>query len=380
MNCFPKTCCGIDALTGRSVEIRFGDRIETVAAAGQAADFLAPAFIDVQVNGFAGVDFNSPASTHEAISRATRAIRSTGVSRYFPTVITGSAQNMTASLRNLAAAAETIPERHSIAGFHVEGPHIAPEDGPRGAHPLEWVRPPDIDLFHRLQEAAGGRIRLVTVSPHWPAAPAYIEALVKRDVTVSIGHTSACADQLDAAVRAGARLSTHIGNGAHQVLRRHPNYLWDQLADDRLTAGLIVDGKHLGAAFLKVALRAKTPARAYLVTDASAPAGCAPGRYHLGQQVVDLTPDGRVVLAGQDRLAGSALRMDDAIANVMAMTGMPLPDALSMATIVPARACRIPGRENGLVPGDCADIVEFSVTSGRIKVTGLYIDGEHVAI
>ena len=380
MICSQSRCSGTDALSGRIVEVTFGERIETVAPTANAGNFLAPAFIDVQVNGFAGVDFNDPATTHEAISRATRAIRATGVARYFPTVITGSPQNMTASLRNLALAAESIPERHSIAGFHVEGPHIAPEDGPRGAHPLEWVCPPDLDLFQRLQEAAGGRIRLLTVSPHWPGAPAYIEALVQRDVTVSIGHTGASAEQLDAAVRAGASMSTHIGNGAHQVMRRHPNYLWEQLADDRLTAGLIVDGIHLGAAFLKVALRAKTPARALLVTDASAPAGCAPGRYHLGHQVVDLTADGRIVLAGQDRLAGAALRMDDAISNVMAMAGIPLPDALAMATIIPARACRIHGRENGLAPGDAADIVEFSIASGRIKVTGLYIDGEKVAI
>lgn len=373
-------CSGVEALTGRAVDVTFGTRIESVAPAPGSATFLAPAFIDVQVNGFAGVDFNSPATTHEAIGHATRVIRGTGVARYFPTVITGSPENMTESLRNLARAAESIAERSSIAGFHVEGPHIAPEDGPRGAHPLEWVQAPNLDLFHRMQDAAGGRIRLLTISPHWPGAPAYIEKVAQSGVTVSIGHTSATAEQLDAAVQAGATLSTHIGNGAHQVLHRHPNYLWDQLADDRLIAGMIVDGIHLGAAFLKVAVRAKTPARSLLVTDASTPACCAPGRYYLGRQTVDLTPDGRVVLAGQQRLAGSALRMDDAISNVMAMAGVTLAEAVGMASLVPARACQIPGRRNGLVPGDAADLVEFDLVDGRVKVTGLYIDGEKVAI
>ena len=373
-------CYGVDALTGSPVAVQFSKRIESVTPAAEAARYLAPAFIDVQVNGFAGVDFNSPATSHEAISQGTRAIRRTGVSRYFPTVITGGPDAMAGALRNLANAAETIPERASIAGFHVEGPHIAPEDGPRGAHPIEWVRPPDLDLFARLQDAARGRVKLVTVSPHWPGAPAYIEALVRQNVKVSVGHTGASAEQIDAAVKAGATLSTHIGNGAHQVLRRHPNYLWEQLADDRLTAGLIVDGIHIGAAFLKVAVRAKTPARALLVTDASTPADCAPGRYHLGQQAVDLTPDGRVVLAGQERLAGSALRMDDAVANVMAMAGVTLAEAVTMASVTPARACGIEGRQRGLTPGDLADLVEFTVADGRLKVSALYIDGEKAAL
>lgn len=373
-------CSGFDALTARAVEISFGESIESVAPSAQAGRFLAPAFIDVQVNGFDGVDFNSPDTTHESIARATRAIRGTGVSRYFPTVITGAPDAMAASLRNLANAAETIHERKSIAGFHVEGPHIAPDDGPRGAHPIEWVRPPDLDLFERLQEAARGRIKLVTVSPHWPGAPAYIEALVAQNVVVSIGHTGATASQLDDAVKAGATMSTHIGNGAHQILRRHPNYLWDQLADDRLTAGMIVDGIHIGTAFLKVAIRAKTPARAILVTDASAPAGCQPGRYHLGQQAVDLTADGRVVLAGQERLAGSALRLDHAIGNVMAMAGITLSEAVAMATTVPARAAHIAGRQTGLAPGDLADIVEFTIEEGRLAIKTLYIAGEKAAL
>ena len=160
-------------------------------------------------------------------------------------------------------------------GFHVEGPHISPDDGPRGAHPQRWVRPPDLDEFRRWQDATDGRIRIVTLSPEWPEAPRYIEALVAKGVVASIGHTKATAQQIADAVSAGATLSTHLGNGAHPVLRRHPNYIWEQLAEDRLMADFIVDGIHLPTSFLKVALRAKGIERSVLVTDARSPAGAA---------------------------------------------------------------------------------------------------------
>src|SRR5206468_527015 len=163
--------------------------------------------------------------------------------------------------------------------------------------------------YRRWQEATDGNIRLITLSPHWPEATGWIEAVVKDKVTVSIGHTGANSKQITAAVDAGATLSTHLGNGAHAVMRRHPNYLWDQLAEDRLSASFIADGIHLGRAFLRTALRAKTVQRAVLVTDASAPAGAVPGRYHLGEAEADYLPDGRVVLAGTDKLAGSGLKM-----------------------------------------------------------------------
>ncbi len=373
-----QSCCGFNP-AGAFVAVGFNEAIESVDSVEPTNDyFVAPGFIDIQVNGFAGVDFNSPRTTAADISRATRTIRQSGVTRYFPTVITGAPDSMAACLRNLAAARETIPERSSITAFHVEGPHISPDDGPRGAHPREWVCAPDVHLFHRLQDAAGGHIRLVTVSPHWPEAPHYIEALVRVGVVVSLGHTNANAQQIDDCVRAGATMSTHIGNGADAVLRRHPNYLWDQLADDRLFAGMIADGIHLGAAFLKVAVRAKGAARSVLVTDASAPAGCAPGRYRLGQLDVDLTADGRVVMAGQERLAGSALHMHRAIQNVMDMTGVPFADAVEMATTNPARACHIADRQKGLSPDDAADLVLLKKTEAGLEIQKVWVSGELV--
>ena len=150
-----------------------------------------PGFTDIQVNGFAGADYNSPRTTLEEIARSLRALFSTGVTQLLPTVITGSPKDMLGALTNLARARRELPEGKAIAGFHVEGPHISSDDGPRGAHPLRWVRPPDLGEYRRWQDATGGQIKLVTLAPEWPEAPRYVEALVRDGVTVSIGHTGA---------------------------------------------------------------------------------------------------------------------------------------------------------------------------------------------
>lgn len=376
-------CSGLDALSGDPIEIAFEDRITGRApcpAPPEPDRYLAPAWIDLQVNGFAGVDYNHPATAHEEIARSIRELFSTGVTRFFPTVITGSPEDMQGALRNLRTARETLCEGRAIEGFHVEGPHISPEDGPRGAHPRRWVRPPDLEEFARMQEAAGGLIRLLTLSPEWPQAPRYIEALTGQGVVVAIGHTNATAAQIAEAVRTGATLSTHLGNGAHALLPRHPNYLWDQLAEDRLMASFIVDGIHLPSAFLKVALRAKGPERSILVTDAVTPVGCPPGRYRLGEQEIDLTPDNRVVLAGQTRLAGSALRLDRGLENLMRLAGLSLSEAVAMATINPARAARMAARQIGLHAGERADIVQFRFDpqTQEIHIAATYVDGDLV--
>jgi N-acetylglucosamine-6-phosphate deacetylase len=199
-------------------------------------------------------------------------------------------------------------------------------------------------------------------------------------VVVSIGHTNATTEQIADAVSAGATMSTHLGNAAHSVLPRQRNYIWDQLADDRLTASFIVDGIHLGRSFLRTALRAKGIARSVLVTDASAPAGANPGRYTLGDQLVDLTEDGRVVLADQDRLAGSALRMDHGVANLVTEGGVSLADAVTMATTNAARAAGVSGRALGLRPGERADLVVFTFDDGHgtLQVLETYLNGRKV--
>src|SRR5579872_4379722 len=211
-------CTGRSAISGERIEIEFNRAITGVEALlTDAADdgiFIAPGFIDLQVNGFAGTDFNSPVTPYHDIQQAIALLFSTGVTRFFPTVITGAPDAMLASLRNLAAAREALAEGPAMEAFHVEGPHISPDDGPRGAHPREWVRAPDFAEFLRWQEAAEGQVRLVTLAPEWPGATRYIEQITELGVVAAIGHTRATPDQMRDAVAAGATLSTHLGNGA----------------------------------------------------------------------------------------------------------------------------------------------------------------------
>lgn len=362
-----KQVLGILPGTSSVVNVEYRDAIEAVDELihpPETKEFLVPGFVDVQVNGFAGVDYNDPDSPHEAIARSIRTMFSTGVARFFPTVITGSKERIAGALRNLRNFKDEMqrsgmPEAHAMEAFHVEGPHISPETGPRGAHPLEHIRPPDVEEFRHWQEAADGHVRLVTVSPEWDQTPAYVKELVRSGVVASIGHTKATAAQIRAAVDAGATMSTHLGNAAHATLPKVQNYIWDQLAEDRLTASFIVDGIHIPGSFFRAAVRAKGVERAVLVTDAVMPALCAPGPYQLGQVDVELHANGSVTLSGSDRLAGSALRMDHAIGNSVRLGGISLREALAMATVNAARAARIAGRQRGFAPGEKADLVRF---------------------
>ena len=376
-------CLGIDSINGSAVEISgeaIIDSVEPLITAPEGLEHVSPGFIDIQVNGFAGVDYNSARTPHDEIARSVHAQYACGVTRFFPTVITGGPAEMIGALRNLANAKESLTEGVAMEAFHVEGPHISPDDGPRGAHPRQWVRKPDLEEFHRWQDAANGYIRLVTLAPEWPEANDYIEALVRQGIVIAIGHTDATGEQIRDAVSAGATLSTHLGNGAHQMLLRHPNYIWEQLAEDRLAADFIVDGIHLPDCYLRAALRAKGIERSILVTDASTPAGCEPGRYYLGEQAVDLSADGRVTLAGQTKLAGSALKMHVGVENLMKLARISLAEAITMSTRNPARVARIGSRQRGLTPGDRADVVRFNYNneSKSIKILNTWVGGELV--
>jgi N-acetylglucosamine-6-phosphate deacetylase len=341
---------------------------------------VAPGFIDIQVNGFAGVDYCGAGASVEEIGRSLEAQFACGVTRLFPTVITGGRDEMLAAIRNLARARSQLRHGSAMEGFHIEGPHISPEDGPRGAHPRQHVRPPDFDEFLRWQDAAEGRVKLVTLSPEWPGSARYIERVAAAGVTVAIGHMQATAAQIEDAVRAGATLSTHLGNGAHSTLPRHPNYLWQQMADDRLAASFIADGIHLDGSFLTVALRAKGVLRSILITDAVAPAGCPPGPYRLGEVEVTLHPEQRVTLRDSGRLAGSALHMHHGVGNMMRLAGLSLVEAVTTATRNPARVTRIAGRQRGITPGERFDAVRFEFDSGAksLRILETILDGETV--
>jgi N-acetylglucosamine-6-phosphate deacetylase len=290
-----------------------------------------PGLFDLQVNGFAGIDFNVPGLTADRVSEALDRMRATGVTRCLPTLITSSFEQFAASARVLSGMTN-----EAIAGIHMEGPYLSPDDGPRGAHPREDVRAASIDDFKRRQDAAAGRIVLVTIAPEAPGALALIEHLVDAGVRVAIGHTAATPDQLADAIMIGATLATHLGNGCAQQLPRHPNVIWELLAADMVFASLIVDGHHLPGSTVKAMVRAKGAHRVILVTDAIAAAGGAPGRYTIGGAACDLNEHGRVSLPGTPYLAGSALTMDRAIANTVRFTGLAIDDVIPMASTIPA--------------------------------------------
>ena len=291
-----------------------------------------PGLFDLQVNGFAGVDFNAPDLTADRVRVALGRMRATGVTRLLPTLVTSSFEDFAASARVLANMTDA-----AIAGIHMEGPYISPEDGPRGAHPRAHVKAASRDDFNRRQDAARGRIVLVTLAPEVPGALGIIEWLVAAGVRVAIGHSAASAQQIADAIAAGATLSTHLGNGCASMLARHPNVIWEQLAADALVASLIVDGHHLPASTVKAMVRAKGPARTILVTDATAAAGSAPGRYRIGAIECELGADGRVSLPGTPFLAGSSLTLDRAVANTVRFAGLPIETVIPMASTIPAQ-------------------------------------------
>jgi N-acetylglucosamine-6-phosphate deacetylase len=326
---------------------------------------LSPGFVDLQINGYGGMDFNDAATATEQIAATTRALWQTGVTSFCPTIITESSEHISQCLTNLIRAAGESPEfGRAMSGIHLEGPFISPEDGPRGAHPRQHVRPPDWEQFRRWQDAAQGRIVLVTLSPEWPESFGFIERAAASGVIVAIGHTAAAPAQIADAVRAGAKVSTHLGNGSHAKIDRHPNYIWEQLANDRLWASFIVDGHHLPPSVVKCFLRSKGVARSILVTDAIAAAGRPAGRYRLGNVEVEVSEGRRVSLPGTPYLAGSALEMHDAIGKTVAYSDATLDDALRMASANPAGLLGLADKIGSVATGRDADFILFDWDEG----------------
>ncbi len=343
--------------------------------AAESVPLVAPGFVDVQVNGYRGREFTSAEFSVDDLRLVAQAMDRFGVTRWLATLTTHSFDVLRQAASVIALACRTDPElARRIAGIHLEGPYVSAEDGPRGAHPRAHCREPDFDEFQRLQDAAEGRIRLVTLSPEYKGAAKMIGRVAATGVVVGIGHTAATVVQIRAAVDAGARLSTHLGNGCHRLLPRHVNYLWVQLAEDRLWASLICDGHHLPPEVVKTFVRAKTPARCLLVSDLVAQAGLAPGRYAGGLGEVEMLADGRLVVAGQAELmAGATAPIGTGVANVMRFAEVTLAEAVAMASQRPAELLGLPvGR---LEVGAPAELVLFDLPqqAGKAPDAGLHI-------
>jgi N-acetylglucosamine-6-phosphate deacetylase len=302
------------------------------------ARWLVPGLIDLQVNGLLGLDVNAADLTTDVIHDLVRAEARCGVTGFCPTLVTAAEDRLSHALAVIARARqEDGRTRHAVLGVHVEGPYLCAEDGPRGAHDPAALRVPSTEEFDRWQRAAGGAVRIVTLAPELPGAMDYIRHIRDRGTIAAVGHTGASAAQIRAAADAGAKLSTHLGNGAHAMLPRHPNYLWAQLAETRLAASFIADGHHLPADTFLAMVRAKGTGRRILVSDSVALAGCAPGTYQTPVGgTVTLHPDGRLVLGDTDLLAGSACTLLDCARWAVRRAGLDLGRVAAMASSGPA--------------------------------------------
>lgn len=378
---------------GRTVDVKVtGDVISMIAPAAEvdAPQWLVPGLVDLQVNGYGGIDFNDGHLDTASVARLIRSEWQLGVTAICPTLITGPEGRILDALAAIAAARRADPLfRHAIPCVHVEGPYLSAEDGPRGAHDPAFLRPPDVHELARWQHAAEGAVGIVTVAPELPGALDYIKAAVAQGVVVSLGHSAANREQVIAAVDAGASLCTHLGNGCSLLLPRHNNHLWPQLADDRLTAGFIADGHHLPADMFLAMTRAKGIDKSVLVSDSVALAGNPPGRYKtaVGGEV-ELSASRRLSLAGSDGqlLAGSVSSLTECLSWAIHDVGLPPVAAFQMATGNPWRvlervaASTTATRRGTLRVGAMADLTLFGHDqgTGRLEPRTVLVAGAPV--
>ena len=293
-------------------------------------EHLAPKWIDLQINGYGGIDFNSAGLTVEKVRAVTRRLAADGTAGYLPTFVTGDPAVVCDNLRVVAEARRTDAEcRDRILGVHLEGPFISPELGAVGTHPIEWVHAPDVALFDRFQEAADGAVRLVTVAAEIGGMPEFVRELAKRGVAVSLGHQMAATPaEVEPCLAAGARAFTHLGNGIPNMIPRHDNVIFTALAEDRASVMFIPDGHHLPDTMLKVFTRAVPLSRLIAVSDAQYPAGMPPGRYRVTGADAVLEPDGLLWNPARKCLVGATTPMAKMMELLQSRIGLSLADCL----------------------------------------------------
>lgn len=375
---------GIHYMTGNPVRIEINDGlIGTVKEITTLDDrnknlFIAPGLIDNQINGYINVDFSgNNLSPHDLITAA-KAIWKDGVTSFLPTLVTNSNENLLRNFRILDEAIRNDKQlSESIPGFHLEGPYISPSEGFRGAHPPKYIRKPSFDEFMRYQEAAGGRIIQITVAPELEGAMDFISSCSKAGVTVAIGHTNASADQILQAVECGAKLSTHLGNGCANLINRHKNPLWPQLANDQLTPSIIADGHHLTPEEIRVFYKVKGSDNIILTSDVIFLAGMAPGKYSFLESEVNLTSEGMIINTELNCLAGAFFPLKKGVENIMNFTGCSLTKAINMASGNVAHIYGLNDR-GALTAGKRADIIQFERNRNELMIRKTFLNGKSV--
>jgi N-acetylglucosamine-6-phosphate deacetylase len=292
-----------------------------------------PGFVDLQVNGYVGIDFSSKELTAEQVAQAARELVARGTAAFLPTIITNPAATFERNLPLIARVMDTDEFRARLLGFHIEGPFISPTPGAVGAHDADSVVEPDVAMLDMMIEASGGRIKILTIAPETPGAEELTRHAVAKGITVSLGHHLGLEGDLDRVAKAGAKALTHLGNGVPPMLARHPNPIWAGLADDRYTAGLITDGHHLPPSFIKTALRAKGVEKVFVVSDSVATAGMPPGRY--GSTVLE--ESGKLHMPDRGVLAGSSANMLECMNHLASLGLLKLEELMAVCRTNPLR-------------------------------------------
>lgn len=301
--------------------------------------FATPGLFDLMINGYWGRGFENEDIGIDGIRDLCWSIALSGTTCFLPTIITGDMDFMLAAMSNIDAACRAYPDVAAmVAGIHQEGPWISPMEEVRGAHSSAHIKPPNIDEFDRLQRASGNRIRMLTVAPEVQGMISFIRQVVARNVIVSLGHHQADKVTIEKAVEAGARCITHLGNGCPLMMPRHPNLLWEQLAEDKLYATIIVDGHHLDPATVKVFYRTKPRDKLILISDAIPMAGAPPGYYRWGNETAEMLPNGRFGFHKSPLLIGATAPLAQCLANFVEFVneGKTPVDYIHYATKVPA--------------------------------------------
>lgn len=341
---------------------------------------IAPGLIDNQVNGFKGVSFSLAGGKlmDEEVLDATRAIWASGVTTYFPTLTTNDTELLLHNFRVLARVVDNEEFHGSIPGYHLEGPYILPEDGYRGAHPMEYIKKPDWDEFQAFNVAAGGKILQVTLAPEVEGAMDFISKCHAAGVKVALGHHNASTAQITEAIDRGAVIATHLGNGMANTIHRRINPLWPQLADDRFMVSLIVDGFHLSPEQVKVFYRSKGADRIILTSDVTSYASLPPGEYTTTEgETIELRADGLLHLPARQIFYGAASPLSKSVGNIMKMSGCTLDEAIRMASSNVARLYGLSDRGE-IKPGMRADLILFTMKDYEIEIQKTILSGKTV--
>lgn len=340
--------------------------------------YIAPGFIDNQVNGYSGVSFDEDGLTLKGVEKATKALWQAGVTTYLPTLTTNERSTLLKSFSVLAQAKKDTVLHGSIAGFHLEGPYISPEEGYRGAHSLKFVRKPDWNEFMELYDASGRNILQITLAPEVEGAMDFISKCREKNIVVAIGHHNASAKQVTEAIDRGAQIVTHLGNGLANSINRHVNPLWPQLSDDRLMISIIGDGFHLLPEEIRVFYKVKGAGKIIITSDVTSYAGMPPGKYLTVEgEMIELTHEGALIYPAQNVLYGSASPIIKGVGNVMKVTGCSLWEAIQMASSNPEHLYGLTDRGE-IKPGMRADLILFTIEDFKIDIKKTIVAGNVV--